>query len=75
MKKFIFVTMTILSVLSSCMKQEPKENLKTQLDTLSYSIGMVYTYQQDKFFKENKIDTAIYMNPNRSLGFPSVVWQ
>lgn len=41
MKKFIFITMTTLSVLSSCMKQEPKENLKTQLDTLSYSIGMV----------------------------------
>ncbi len=61
MKKFIFITMTTLSVLSSCMKQEPKENLKTQLDTLSYSIGMVYTYQLDKFLKENKIDTAIYM--------------
>lgn len=61
MKKLIFIAMTMLSVLSSCIEQEPKENLRTQLDTLSYSIGMVYTYQLDRFFKENKIDTAIYM--------------
>ena len=43
MKKFIFAMMGAAMVLTSCTTPAPKANLKSDVDTLSYMMGMVNT--------------------------------
>jgi len=44
MKKLVFLWQSpLLQVLASCTAQAPKANLKTDIDSLSYAIGMAQT--------------------------------
>ena len=45
MKKItILAAIAAVTGLASCTAQAPKANLKTELDSLSYSIGMAQTH-------------------------------
>lgn len=60
MKKVSFLAVIILAAgLVSCTAQSPKAKLTTQLDSLSYSIGMAQTQGlRDYLFNRLNVDTA-----------------
>ncbi len=61
-KKSIWVALAAAASLASCTAQSPKANLKTELDSLSYAIGMSQTQGlKDYLVGRLEVDTA-YMN-------------
>lgn len=61
-KKSIWVALAAAASLASCTAQSPKANLKTELDSLSYAIGMSQTQGlKDYLVGRLGVDTA-YMN-------------
>ena len=59
MKKILFAAAVIIAAgLSSCTAQSPKANLKSEIDTLSYAIGMARTNGFSQFLEQNGIDST-----------------
>lgn len=59
MKKVTFMMMlAAAAALSSCTAQAPKANLSTDIDSLSYAIGMARTDGIDQFFMQQGIDST-----------------
>lgn len=59
MKKVKFMmTLAAAAALSSCTAQAPKANLSTDIDSLSYAIGMARTDGIDQFFMQQGIDST-----------------
>ena len=59
MKKVTFL-MTVVAAagLASCTAQSPKANLKTDIDTLSYAIGMARTDGLEQYLAQQGIDST-----------------
>ena len=59
MKKVTFImTLAAAVALSSCTAQAPKANLSTNIDSLSYAIGMARTEGLDQFLMQQGIDST-----------------
>ena len=59
MKKGSFILAMVVAVgLSSCTAQSPKANLATDVDSLSYAIGMARTQGLDQFLAQQGIDST-----------------
>lgn len=59
MKKVTFImTLAAVAALSSCTAQAPKANLSTDIDSLSYAIGMARTEGIDQLFMQQGIDSS-----------------
>ena len=59
MKKITFIlTLAVVAGLASCTAQSPKANLKTDIDSLSYAIGMARTEGLDQFLMQQGIDST-----------------
>lgn len=59
MKKVSFiVALAVAAGLASCTAQSPKGNLKTDIDSLSYAIGMARTEGLDQYLAQQGIDSA-----------------
>lgn len=59
MKKIsIFMAIAAAASLASCTAQSPKANLKSDLDSLSYSLGMSQTRGLKEYLVGNGVDTA-----------------
>ena len=57
MKKVTFMmTLAAAAALTSCTAQAPKANLSTDIDSLSYAIGMARTEGLDQFLMQQGID-------------------
>lgn len=59
MKKGSFILAMVVAVgLSSCTAQSPKANLATDVDSLSYAIGMARTQGLDQYLAQQGIDST-----------------
>lgn len=59
MKKVTFMmTLAAAAALTSCTAQAPKTNLSTDIDSLSYAIGMARTEGLDQFLMQQGIDST-----------------
>ena len=59
MKKLTFIlTAALAAGLASCTAQSPKANLKTDIDSLSYAIGMARTEGLDQYLMQQGIDST-----------------
>lgn len=59
MKKVTFMmTLAAAAALSSCTAQAPKADLVTEIDSLSYAIGMARTEGLDQFLMQQGIDST-----------------
>ncbi|WP_297644267.1 FKBP-type peptidyl-prolyl cis-trans isomerase [uncultured Bacteroides sp.] len=59
MKKATFLmTLAVAAGLASCTAQSPKANLKTDIDSLSYAIGMARTEGLDQYLAQQGIDST-----------------
>lgn len=61
MKKILAATFAVAALLSSCNNGTPKANLKTDIDTLSYEMGMVMSADEQDFanmLKQQGSDSA-----------------
>ncbi|WP_315085350.1 FKBP-type peptidyl-prolyl cis-trans isomerase [Bacteroides heparinolyticus] len=59
MKKVSFLmAIAVAAGLASCTAQSPKANLKTDLDSLSYAIGMARTEGLDQYLAQQGIDST-----------------
>ena len=59
MKKVTFMmTLAAAAALTSCTAQAPKVNLSTDIDSLSYAIGMARTEGLDQFLMQQGIDST-----------------
>ena len=59
MKKLTFILAVALAAgLASCTAQSPKANLKTDIDSLSYAIGMARTEGLDQYLMQQGIDST-----------------
>ena len=59
MKKVTFMmTLAAAAALTSCTAQAPKANLSTDIDSLSYAIGMARTEGLDQFLMHQGIDST-----------------
>lgn len=59
MKKVTFLmTLAAAAGLASCTAQSPKANLKTDIDSLSYAIGMARTEGLDQYLAQQGIDST-----------------
>lgn len=59
MKKVSFILAMVVAVgLSSCTAQSPKANLATDVDSLSYAIGLARTQGLDQFLAQQGIDST-----------------
>lgn len=59
MKKVTFMmTLAAAAALTSCTAQAPKANLSTDIDSLSYAIGMARTEGLDQFLMQQGIDST-----------------
>jgi len=59
MKKVTFLmTLTVAAFMASCTAQSPKANLKTDIDSLSYAIGMARTEGLDQYLAQQGIDST-----------------
>lgn len=59
MKKVTFMmTLAAVAALTSCTAQAPKANLSTDIDSLSYAIGMARTEGLDQFLMQQGIDST-----------------
>ena len=58
MKKVTFMMTLAAAALTSCTAQAPKANLSTDIDSLSYAIGMARTEGLDQFLMQQGIDST-----------------
>ncbi|MEL5893497.1 FKBP-type peptidyl-prolyl cis-trans isomerase [Bacteroides sp. GD17] len=59
MKKVtILMALAVAAGLASCTAQSPKANLKTDIDSLSYAIGMARTEGLDQYLAQQGIDST-----------------
>ena len=59
MKKVTFImALAAAAGLASCTAQSPKANLKTDVDSLSYAIGMARTEGLDQYLAQQGIDST-----------------
>lgn len=59
MKKVTFLmTLAAAAFMASCTAQSPKANLKTDIDSLSYAIGMARTEGLDQYLAQQGIDST-----------------
>lgn len=59
MKKVTFLmALAVAAGLASCTAQSPKANLKTDIDSLSYAIGMARTEGLDQYLAQQGIDST-----------------
>ena len=59
MKKVTFLmALAVAAGLASCTAQSPKANLKTDVDSLSYAIGMARTEGLDQYLAQQGIDST-----------------
>ena len=59
MKKVSFMTaLAAAATLASCTATAPKANLQTEVDSLSYAIGMARTEGIDQLFQQQGVDSA-----------------
>lgn len=59
MKKVTFLmALAVAAGLASCTAQSPKASLKTDIDSLSYAIGMARTEGIDQYFAQQGIDST-----------------
>lgn len=59
MKKVTFLmTLAVAAFMASCTAQSPKANLKTDIDSLSYAIGMARTEGLDQYLAQQGIDST-----------------
>lgn len=59
MKKVTFLmAIAVAAGLASCTAQSPKANLKTDIDSLSYAIGMARTEGLDQYLMQQGIDST-----------------
>lgn len=59
MKKITFVAaLAVAAGMASCTAQSPKADLKTDIDTLSYAIGMARTEGLDQYLMQMGIDST-----------------
>ena len=59
MKKVTFMmALAVAAGLASCTAQSPKANLKTDVDSLSYAIGMARTEGLDQYLAQQGIDST-----------------
>lgn len=59
MKKVTFImALAVAAGLASCTAQSPKANLKTDIDSLSYAIGMARTEGLDQYLAQQGIDST-----------------
>ena len=59
MKKVSFLAaLAVAGGLASCTAQSPKANLKTDIDTLSYAIGLARTEGLDQYLAQQGIDST-----------------
>ena len=55
MKKVTFLmALAVAAGMASCTAQSPKADLKTDIDSLSYAIGMARTEGLDQYLLHNK---------------------
>lgn len=60
MKKVLFIaTVVVAATLASCTAQAPKANLKNDLDSLSYAIGMARTQGLDQYLLQQGVDSTM----------------
>ncbi len=66
MKKVTFImALAAAAGLASCTAQSPKANLKTDVDSLSYAIGMARTEGLDQYLAQQGIDSTQMTVPER----------
>ena len=66
MKKVTFImALAAAAGLASCTAQSPKANLKTDVDSLSYAIGMARTEGLDQYLAQQGIDLPNGTVPKR----------
>ena len=59
MKKVSFILAMVVAVgLTSCTAQSPKDNLTTDVDSLSYAIGLARTQGLDQYLAQQGIDST-----------------
>lgn len=59
MKKVSFImALAVAAVVASCTAPSPKASLKTDIDTLSYAIGMARTDGLDQYLAQQGVDSA-----------------
>ena len=59
MKKVTFImALAVGAGLASCTAQSPKANLKTDVDSLSYAIGMARTEGLTQYLMQQGVDTT-----------------
>ena len=59
MKKVTFImALAVAAGLASCTAQSPKANLKTDIDSLSYAIGMARTEGLDQYLAQQGVDST-----------------
>lgn len=59
MKKFSFIAvLAVVATLASCTAQSPKANLKSEIDTLSYAMGMTRTETLGQYLAQMGIDST-----------------
>ena len=62
MKKVTFMmALAVAAGLASCTAQSPKANLKTDVDSLSYAIGMARTEGLDQYLAQQGIDSTDFL--------------
>lgn len=52
------MTLAVAAFMASCTAQSPKANLKTDIDSLSYAIGMARTEGLDQYLAQQGIDST-----------------
>ena len=59
MKKVTFLmALAVAAGMASCTAQSPKADLKTDIDSLSYAIGMARTEGLDQYLAQQGIDST-----------------
>ena len=59
MKKVTFImAIAVVAGLASCTAQSPKADLKTDVDSLSYAIGMARTEGLDQYLAQQGVDST-----------------
>ena len=58
MKKITFMAAIAAATLASCTAQSPKANLQTDVDSLSYAIGMARTEGLEQYLLQQGVDST-----------------
>ena len=67
MKKVTFLmALAVAAGMASCTAQSPKADLRTDIDSLSYAIGMARTEGLDQYLAQQGIDSTQMSEFNKS---------